>query len=843
MPTYVEVAVNNPSIAGVFHYHLPEELEGQVAAGDLVSVPFGTQRVYGVALGFVATPEVAATKAVQAKVATDASLTEVQIALARRMAALTLAPLAACIGLMLPPGLTPQADTRYRRTEAASPASLNPNQKRILKEIETRGPLQGRQLARVLPKGDWRSAANALVRQGVLASEAFLPEPRVRAKYVRTAQLAAAPEQARTRLPELGRAAAQARRAKALEFLLGEPAAVDVNWVYAESGANLSDLKALAEQGLILLREEEAWRDPLAGLTYDPATPLALTADQERAWQAIEQGFEAARAGEKTAPFLLQGVTGSGKTELYLRAVAQALAQGQGAIVLVPEIALTPQTVRRFLARFPGQVGLMHSGLSDGERYDTWRRARRGQLPVIIGPRSALFAPLPNLGLVVVDEAHDPAYYQDTQLPYYHARPMAIELARLAGAVCLLGSATPDAVTYYHSQHGRITRLELPARILAHKDTVASYRKRLGEGAANYQTASQQAAAAGLPPVQVVDMRAELQSGHSGIFSRALQTALAAVLANDQQAILFLNRRGTATYVFCRDCGQALKCPRCDNPLTLHTASEAATAGGRLLCHHCGYARQNPTTCPACGSERIRHYGLGTQGVEAEVQALFPEARTLRWDYETTRQKGAHDLILTHFTNRKADVLIGTQMVAKGLDLPLVTLVGVVLADVGLTLPDPFAGERAFQVLAQVAGRAGRSPLGGQVILQTFLPEHPVVQFAAGHDYEGFITQELADRRRLGYPPYARLVRLETRAATAQTAEGRAQTLAAQLRQRLEREDRRATELIGPAPCFHAKLNREYRWQILLRGPDPASLLAGLALQDWRIETQPQSLL
>ncbi len=843
MPIYVEVAVNNPSVAGVFHYHLPDELEGQVLAGDLVSVPFGAQLAYGVVLGFVPTPEVAETKAVQARVAADASLTAVQIELARRMATLTLAPLAACIGLMLPPGLAPQADTRYRRTGAIAPVSMTAIQQRILNEIEKRGPLQGRQFARLFPKGDWRAAAQRLVRQGALVSEAFLPEPRVRAKYVRTAQLAAAPEQARARLPELGRGAAQVRRQKALEFLLAEPAAVDVNWVYAESGANLSDLKSLAEQGLILLREEEAWRDPLAGLTYDPATPLALTADQQRAWQAIAAGFEQMQRGEKSAPFLLHGVTGAGKTELYLRAVAQALAQGQGAIVLVPEIALTPQMVRRFLARFPGQVGLLHSGLSDGERYDTWRRARRGQLPVIIGPRSALFAPLPDVGLVVVDEEHDPAYYQDTQLPFYHARPIAIELARLAGAVCLLGSATPDAVTYYHSLHGRITRLELPARILAHKDTVTSYRKRLGEGAANYQTASEQAAAAGLPPVHVVDMRAELQSGHSGIFSRALQTALAEVLANDQQAILFLNRRGAATYVFCRDCGQALKCPRCDNPLTLHTVSEAATAGGRLLCHHCGYARQNPTTCPACGSERIRHYGLGTQGVEAEVESLFPAARTLRWDHETTRQKGAHDLILMHFTNRKADVLIGTQMVAKGLDLPLVTLVGVVLADVGLTLPDPFASERVFQVLAQVAGRAGRSPLGGQVILQTFLPEHPVIQFAAGHDYEGFITQELANRRWLGYPPYARLVRLETRAATPQAAEVRAHSLAAQLRQRIETESRQATELIGPAPCFHGRLNKEYRWQIVVRGPDPAALLANLPLEGWRVETQPQSLL
>jgi primosomal protein N' (replication factor Y) len=332
-------------------------------------------------------------------------------------------------------------------------------------------------------------------------------------------------------------------------------------------------------------------------------------------------------------------------------------------------------------------------------------------------------------------------------------------------------------------------------------------------------------------------MRQELKAGNRLIFSVALQQALAEVLGRGQQAILFLNRRGTATYVFCRDCGYTLKCPRCDIPLTYHSA------GGVMRCHYCGYERQFPAKCPSCGSQRIRTYGTGTQRVEAEVQAQFPQARTLRWDYETTRKKGAHEIILSHFIAHRADVLVGTQMLAKGLDLPLVTLVGVVLADVGLSLPDYRAAERTFQVLTQVAGRAGRSPLGGQVILQTFQPEHYVIQAAAKHDFKAFFQQELAYRKKLSYPPFNRLVRLEYRHTDPEQAEQAAQELAGLVRLWLEQEERRATRLIGPAPCFFQRIGGLYRWQLILCGPQPVSLLRGRPLGEWRVEVDPQGLL
>jgi primosomal protein N' (replication factor Y) len=846
MPVYVEVAVNVPRVSGVFHYHLPPELVGEVQPGDIVTAPFGKQTVQGVVLREISEPEVEETKAIEAILDREVSLPPYQLALAEQMSADTLAPLAACIGLMLPAGLSQQADTLYTLLEGeeGDRRKLKDMEARLVDLLEKRGPLRGRQIDRALPRRNWRPAARSLAEKYWIRSQPVLPPPSVRPKYIRTIQLSVPPEIARAKMEGLGQTeATQTRRQKILSFLLDKSEPVDVDWVYAQiNRRSPDDLKVLNDLGLIMLREEEAWRDPLAGLSYDPCFPPRLTDDQQAAWEQIERGIERSFKGETIAPYLLHGVTGSGKTEIYLRAVAEVLKRSKRAIVLVPEIALTPQTVRRFMGRFQGRVGLVHSQLSMGERYDTWRRAREGRLSVIIGPRSALFTPLPDVGLIVVDEAHDDSYYQ-TELPYYNARETAISLAKISGAVCIFGSATPDLTSYHHAQEGRWRLLELPARILAHKETVRAYTERLGK-TLQYKSVGEQVEMAELPPVRVVDMRQELKSGNRSIFSRSLQDSITRVLENKQQAILFLNRRGTATYVFCRDCGHVLRCPQCDTNLTYHTNVRTNKASRLvLICHHCGYQRRLPTTCPACGSERIRHYGMGTQRVEAEIQAMYPEAHTLRWDYETTRKKGAHEIILSHFTHHRADILIGTQMLAKGLDLPLVTLVGVVLADVGLHLPDYRAGERVFQVLAQVAGRAGRSPLGGEVILQTFDPDHYVIRAAAAHDFAGFAEKEYSYRRQLGYPPFSRLVRLEYRHHQEDKAEEEAQRLAGQLRAWIKAEDRRATEIVGPAPCFYTRLEGQYRWQIILRGPDPASLLLNRKLGDWRVEVNPQALL
>lgn len=821
---YVRVAVNVPSVAGVFDYELSDELAARLGAGHLVAVPFGARTVQGVILRFVDSPAVPRTKPILDVLDPHPVLTPVQIALAESLAESTLSPLAAIVDLMLPPGLGQHADTIYeiRGSGAEDGQSKSDGSKvatRLLKLLQERGPLRGRQIDRHFANVDWRRTAGALVRRGVLSTQSVLPPPSIRPKFIRTAQLAAAPDVAERALPELGKTVATLkRRQAALRFLMRAKEAVNVSWVYAESGSRLPDLQELAERGLIVLSEAEIWRDPLEKI--QPADleirALDLTDEQRAAWAQIQAGLKELALGKSQIPFLLHGVTGSGKTELYLRAAEETARRGRQAIILVPEIALTPQTVRRFLARFPGQVGLVHSKLSEGERYDTWRRARAGQLKIVIGARSALFAPLPNLGLIVADECHDASYYQ-SEPPFYHAVSAAQTYARLAGALCLLGSATPGIEQRYQAEAGRYVRLELPRRI-----QIEGGRKEFAD----------------LPAVAVVDMRDELKAGNRGIFSGALMDALKETLARKEQAILFLNRRGTATYVFCRDCGFVLKCPRCDTPLTLHLEARE-----RLLCHHCGYERQRPRKCPQCGSIQIREYGLGSEKVESEVGALFPKARTLRWDWETTRQKDAHEMILSHFAAHRADVLVGTQMLAKGLDLPLVTLVGIVLADVGLNLPDPFAAERVFQVLTQVAGRAGRSTRGGRVILQTFEPGNRVVQAAAAHDYAGFYADELARRRQLGYPPFGRLVRLEIRDQDPGQAEAAARQLGAKVQGWLKAENRSETSLIGPVPCFYAKLGGFHRWQIVLRGPDPVSVLRDRLPDGWRIEVDPVSLL
>ncbi len=842
MPTYAAVAVNIPQVSDLFHYHLPPELEGQVQVGHLALVPFGRQTVQGVIVEFTDRPGVAETRPLLEIVDEHAVLTGAQIDLARQMAQDWLAPLAACIRLMLPAGIDQQADLLYTPA-ALLPSDLTPTQKRLLGLLQTRGALRGQQIDRAMPRTDWRTAARALVRRGLLATQPILPAPKVRPKMGRTAQLACSPQAAEAAFSGLGRADSQAlkRRQAMLRFLIETPGPVDVAWVYAESGGTAEDLRVLSKRGLVILGESPIWRDPLSQAAFPNYEAFPLTNDQRDVWQVVLQNLQRAANGQSTSPLLLHGVTGSGKTEIYLQAVGQVLESGRQAIALVPEIALTPQTLQRFAGRFPGQVGLIHSGLSTGERYDTWRRARAGEVGLVVGPRSALFTPFERLGLIVVDECHDDSYYQSEAAPHYHAATVAIQYARQVGAVCLLGSATPAVADVYRSKQSGWKYLHLPERILAHRRTVQTQMERLrAEGksrASHYHPLEGMAEASELPPVITVDMREELKAGNRSIFSRALLDGLAQVLERGQQAILFLNRRGSATYVFCRDCGHTLKCPRCEIPLTYHEDQ------GSLLCHHCSYQRGMPAACPACKSTRIRHFGTGTQRVETEVQALFPQARTLRWDYETTRKKGAHEMILNHFAAQRADLLVGTQMLAKGLDLPLVTLVGVILADVGLALPDYRAGERTFQILTQVAGRAGRSPLGGQVILQTFQPEHYVIQAATRHDYQAFYQKEIAYRRQLGYPPFGELLRLEYRHFDAQKAERAAGEMAARLNKWMDEEGSRNTRLIGPAPCFFARQAGQYRWQIVLNGPAPASLLRGRELGDWKVEVNPPSLL
>jgi primosomal protein N' (replication factor Y) len=632
-----------------------------------------------------------------------------------------------------------------------------------------------------------------------------------------------------------------------LTALAEEKEPVDVKAICAQTGANMSQLERLAEDGLVTLGEAETWRDPLVDREFVPTLAPPLTAEQARAWEQIRQYMDTVHWGEispspdVSGVFVLHGVTGSGKTEIYMRAVERALAQGRQAIVMVPEISLTPQTVRRFAARFPGRVSVVHSELSPGERYDTWRRARAGDIQVVVGARSALFTPLPDVGLVILDEEHDDSYKQSPPIapPYYHTRETAVELMRITRGTVLLGSATPDVVTYSRAERGDYQLLRLPDRVIAHREKIAEQARSLNAPVARYHpTDTSDAVSADLPAVQIIDMRQELRAGNRSIFSRALHTALDEVLARGEQAILFLNRRGTSTFVMCRDCGYIAACPRCCTPLTYHNPNEA------LMCHYCGYTRDHIHVCPQCGSQRIKHFGQGTELIESAVQKTFSGVRTIRWDRDTATGRDAHEIILHQFSEGQADVLIGTQMIAKGLDLPRVTLVGIISADTALGLPDYRAGERTFQLLTQVAGRAGRGALGGHVVLQSYLPEHYAIQAAARHDYETFYRQEIVYRSEQSYPPFRRLARIVFRFPAPNLAEYEAQRARAIFEQRIAEGQFTATEIIGPTPCFFARRNNLYRWHLILRSANPAALLAGIDIPEgWFVDIDPVDML
>ncbi len=512
-----------------------------------------------------------------------------------------------------------------------------------------------------------------------------------------------------------------------------------------------------------------------------------------------------ARMGTIT-PILLHGVTGSGKTEVYLQALAAVIETGKRGIVLVPEIALTAQAIQRFAGRFPGRVAIIHSALNAGERYDEWRRIRAGQVDVVIGSRSALFAPVSDLGIIILDEEHEPAYKQNERRPTYHAREVAITLGNILRIPVVLGSATPSVESFYRAEREAYRLVEL--------------RNRIG---------------ASLPPVEVIDLRGELHAGNTSIFSRRLQSEMEQVLSKGQQAILYLNRRGAASCVLCRECGYVAMCDRCDVPLTYHSTERI------LLCHYCNGQSKALDICPQCSSVSMRYFGLGTEKVEDTIAHLFPSARLLRWDRDTARHRRAHEQLLDRFANREADILVGTQMIAKGLDLPGVTLVGVISADIALMLPDFAAYERAFTLLTQVAGRAGRGEEAGRVIIQTFNPQHFCIDAASRHDYHEFYEAEIDVRRRYGYPPFRQFVKFTYSHENRRRSQNEALLLREKLDQWIERLGLTQTDIVGPAPALMERIRGKYRWQMIARGPDLHSLLRVIDTPGWEVDIDPVS--
>ena len=601
--------------------------------------------------------------------------------------------------------------------------------------------------------------------------------------------VAPAPSAAATPLPRLG------PRSRALLAHLQEAAAaLPVNGLGPQFPGCLPVLRRLEKRGLVVLSRRSALQDPLESHPWIPDEALLpLAPEQELALTAIIRGI----ASGSFAPFLLHGVTASGKTEVYLVAAAQALARGRQVLVLLPEIALSHPVAQAFRRRFGPRVTLLHSGLSEAARLDQWRRIMLGEVDVVVGARSAVFAPLPRLGLVVVDEEHDSAYKQEGGL-LYQARDVALYRAKLAGAAAVLVSATPQITTYHQARTGKYRYLNLSRRVTPQA----------------------------LPEIHLVDLRAQRGGGPAlKIISRPLLAALEGVLSRGEQALLFLNRRGYARALFCLFCGHVFQCRQCSVAMTRHQAGE-----DRLVCHYCGFSQEVPQSCPQCQATAIKQYGVGTEKVESELQRLLPGARVARLDRDTAPHSGRALTVLESFAAGDLDLLVGTQMIAKGHHFPGVSLVGVVAADLSLFFPEYHAGERTFQLLSQVAGRAGRGEAPGKVLVQTFHPEHYLFQLVQSQDFVGFYEREIEIRRRLGYPPFTRLALARLDGPNESAVAREAQRLAAALKREVARDGqlRERVQVLGPAPAGLSRLQGRYRWQLLLKSYGRPALATAL---------------
>ena len=884
---FAEVAVESTMPhRQTFSYAVPEGLD--VRAGHGVYVPFGRLTLQGIVIETGATPAFADAEKIRpihGLIGESPLLDEQRVALAKWIAREYVAPMFDAIALLLPPGFERKPVTFVRPLVTADDIDdldLTRRMREALSAIVAAGRIDAERLE--LPS----AVLAALERHSVIARDYELSRPRIAARTIEIVSLAKPPDGVRAAI-DGAEAPKHSRRAAVLERLIEKrriseeeaqrlagsranlerlirggdvrydreghnidlamapaearvsitmmrrtvrsaqahaaiAALVDGERTLAElreQGIESSTVRWLADLGAVAIREEAVERDPLDAAHAVRRDAPQLMPAQAAAVEAIVRRMMAAGKPPGPPAFLLHGVTGSGKTEVYLAALDACIAAGKRGIVLVPEIALTPQTVRRFRERFE-RVAVLHSGLSDGERFDQWHGIAAGRYDVVIGARSAIFAPQPDIGLIVIDEEHEWTYKQHEVAPRYHAREVAIERARLAGAAVVLGSATPDVTSYDRATRGEYMLLTLPDRIRP----VAG-----NDGSVTPQTTS------AMPRVSVVDMREELKAGNRSMFSGELRARLDAALAAREQAILFLNRRGLAGHVQCRDCGFVPACASCGVALTFHRQYD------RLVCHQCNRQQRLPLKCRQCGSPRVRLMGAGVEKVEAEAARVFPGARTLRWDRDVTRGKGAHERILATFLAHEADILIGTQMLAKGLDMPSVTVVGVVNADIGLHLPDFRAGERTFQLLTQVAGRAGRGERPGAVVIQTYQPDHYAIDAASRYDYEGFAAIELETRRLNRYPPFTRLARLQFSHANPKAAREEAVRIARVLGKR-RAETGSDVEIVGPSPAYVPRLRGRWRWQLMLRGRDPASLVRDFLLPPgWAVDIDPATLM
>lgn len=796
-----------------FDYIVPEHLADAIEIGSRVAVPFGPRLLQGFVVGLSEQSGMANGRIREIGQLSDLhppltpELVELAGWISRRYACRAITALTA----MIPGALKAKAERLLQTAPGAEGVGAGqgtlelPAERELLAFLRQREPIALEALLERYPGA--AGTVKELIRSGRI-EETYQVKDRLAKKKVLTVLPPDDPSVLERGLHELS---VQAKRQRdVLEYLLARPEPVQLSHLLTELNLSAGTVRSLSDKGLLKLEEVEVFRDPYAGRSFRRTEPLALTEGQRRVFERIVEPIRQHRH----ETFLLHGVTGSGKTEVYLQAIQECLEQGREAIVLVPEISLTPQMVERFKGRFGELVAVLHSRLSQGERYDEWRKIQLRQVKVAIGARSAVFAPFTRLGLIIIDEEHEGSYKQE-ESPKYHARDVAIRRALTHQAPVILGSATPSLESWHQT---------MPAAAAA-AAAVAEEAGELGDELQRPFTLlsmSSRVEGRPLPAVHIVDMREELKNGNRTMFSRPLHEAIADRLAKGEQTILLLNRRGYSTFVMCRTCGYVLNCPHCDISLTYHQHSRT------VRCHYCGYAESEPKTCPSCDSEHIRFFGTGTQRVEEQLSRHFPGIRVIRMDVDTTSQKGSHEKWLNLFRDGKADVLLGTQMVAKGLDFPNVTLVGAIAADTVLNLPDFRAGERTFQLLTQVAGRAGRHQLPGEVYIQTYHPEHYSIVNASMHDYLSFAGQELEQRFERGYPPYCKLILVTLSHPAVQVLVKAGEMLASLLRadaERFEREREQrprarresSCDVLGPIASPIPRIKDRYRFQCMIK--------------------------
>jgi len=774
-----EVALPLP-LAETFHYTIPPQLKGSVKPGMRVTVPFQRRVLTGYVVGMLQHSTVEKLRPIADVPDALTTFDTHMLDLTRWVSEYYFCSWGEALACAAPPGSIVEGKRLYRvKTLPQFGAELSRREQELLALLNEQGECSLAQLQRATGVRALQNALNKLESEGLIESRHVVPRSKVRPKKVNFVAALLSPANAMRELDELQSSAPA--QAKLLEAILRHPDPQPAAALLREAGSSWHVLRALERKKLVVVAKKEVLRAPVPEPVLGQNKTLVLTEEQQKAYDVLAMAVRA----EEFAVFLLKGITGSGKTEVYLRCIERVIEKGRTIIVLVPEISLTPQTVARFASRFGSRIAVVHSRLSAGERYDEWRRIKRGDAPIVVGARSAVFAPVRDLGAIVVDEEHDGSYKQ-ADAPRYHARDVAIMRAKMSNAVVVLGSATPSLETYHNCETGKFMLLELTSRVTGQP----------------------------LPMVSIIDMRRQALDMHARpVISLPLQDKIEERLEKGEQVMVFLNRRGYAPFLICARCGHVPMCSRCYVSLTYHSTTDL------LQCHYCNDSQKVPAICPECGKGKLTLMGAGTQKTERDLRYLFPDARIERMDLDTTSRKGAHEGILTRFMKGEIDILVGTQMIAKGHDFPKVTLVGVVSADVAINIPDFRAGERVFQLLTQVAGRAGRGAEPGEVVIQTYNCEHYSIQAACTHDYDAFYRQESVLRQEANYPPFTRLVHLLFEGEEERDVRRVSGVIGRKLQRLASREKLSNVEMLGPAPAPFSKLRDRYRWHIALLSP------------------------